>query len=332
MSRYFFGLDGGGSKTHIVLYEVDGGGFDLYAGPQSNYEGMPGGYRELAVVLKKMMTEILGRNGIGAGDIVRAAFGMGGVDTKKQHREISRIISGLGFTDFILANDAYLGVKAGSSNGFGISCVNGSGFSVAGIDDGGGMLQIGGIGHLTGDRGGSFWLVPEAVSYAYGELFKRYEPSELTGMITRELGAGSKDDFTEELHRRLNEDDSSFRLAVSKMVFTASKNGDRAARALLKKAGESFGESVLAVLDDLNFTREPEIILTGSLFQKQPDSYIVESLKIYLDKHYGKPFTARVLDAPSVLGALVWAAGDEGIGKRDELKNKINRRMTQDAG
>jgi len=323
MKKYYLGLDGGASKTHIALYEAEGAVVDLYAGRQSNYENMEGGYEELAVVLNEMTGELLGRNNIAPRDITSAAFGMAGVDTKKQYAVIHKILKNLGFNDFILSNDAYLGVKAGSSTGYGVSCVNGSGYSVAGIDDNGGMLQIGGIGSLTGDKGGSFWLVPESISYAYGELYKKYKPSLITKYIMEELKINTKDDYTEALHRRLYEDRRGLWLAVSKSLFEAAYVGDETAIGLLERSGRSYGESVFGILTDLNFIETPEIILTGSLYQKHPDSPIVNGLKKFLDAEYKKPYVTRVLDAPAVLGALVWAMGDDGKKIRGDLKNKL---------
>ena len=323
MKNYFLGLDGGGTKTHIVLYSPDDNLMDLYTGGASNYENMPRGYEELAEVLKDMFDNFLGKHGLTPKDIKRAAFGMGGVDTTLQHTEISKVLTGLGFNNYVLNNDAFLGVKAGASHGVGISCVSGSGFSVVGIGDGDTTLQTNGMGTYTGDSGGSCWLVPEAVRYIHGQLFRRYPATSMTERLKEIIGFTGADDFMDLLHERGVCNYKPFALAVGKMVFEEAAKGDGPAINLLETSGQAYGESILGILDRLSFMDPPEIILTGSLFQKNPDSPMVTRIQQFLEEHYDRPFILTTLDSPSVLGALVWALGDEAHGKRDALKSQL---------
>ena len=329
MKRYFLGLDGGGTKTHVLFYDAQANVLDMITGAASNYENMPGGYKELAQVLRSMICPFLTRHGLSPGDIENAAFGMGGVDSMKQHRDISKILTWLGFENFVLSNDAYLGIKAGTSSGVGISCVCGSGYSVVGIDSDGEMLQVGGMGAFTGDLGGAHWLVPEAVNHAHGQLFRRFPVSSLTPEIMHLLGIMEADEFMDAIHAHyFNGDRKAFTLAVCKIVFDAAAQKDPVTLKLLRKSGQAYGRSILGVLDNLVFDETPEIVLTGSLFQKYPESAIVMQLNEFLTEHYGKPFTTHVLDAPSVLGALYWAMGDIPAAERDKLRAMLIDKTT----
>jgi len=327
MKQYFLGLDGGGTKTHILLHEPSTGLMDLYTGPGSNYEGMPGLYVELEQVLKQMFDEFLGKHEIKPHDIKNAAFGMSGVDTKKQHIEITKVLTRLGFTNFKLDNDAILGVKAGTSRGVGVSCVNGSGFSVIGVGEDDATLQTGGMGHFTGDYGGAFYVVPEAMNYVHGELFRRYDASVITQGVMEYLEITSKFDYMEAVHAKFfNGDQKAFRLAVCKIVFAAAAQNDAAAVKILERSGRAYAENILGVLDNLKINAPAEIVLTGSLFQKYPDSVKVAKIDALLKTHYGKPFEIKILDTPSVLGALFWAMGAKGNvlkDVRDGLRDKM---------
>ena len=324
MKEYFLGLDGGGTKTHILLYERQSGLLDLFTGPGSNYENMPGGYGELSQVLKQMFDTFLGRYGIGPADIKKAAFGMSGVDSKKQLLEISKVLAGLGFGDFVLNNDAFLGVKAGTSRGVGISCVNGSGFSVVGIGTGDETFQTGGMGTLTGDYGGGFWLVPEAMSYVHGQLFRRYPVSLMTKPIMELLSFDDPRDYMDAVHERfVGGDKKSLNLSICKIVFDAAKQNDAAACGLLGRSARAYGENILGILDNLTFPEPVEIVLTGSLFQKHPDSHMVAKIKEFLENNYDKPFVISTLDVPSVLGALIWAMGDVAEDEMMTLREGI---------
>lgn len=77
----------------------------------------------------------------------------------------------MGLNDFVLCNDAFLGVKAGCTHGYGICAINGTGYTIAGIDPNRNMIQIGGQGALTGDVGGGGYLGMAVVSSVYNALF-----------------------------------------------------------------------------------------------------------------------------------------------------------------
>jgi len=326
-AKYYLGVDGGNTKTHIALYCPETDLLDLYRGGGSNYEVMAGGYAELSQVLKGMFEDFLSRHRLSLKDIHRAGLGMAGVDTKTQHDEISKVLSSLGLGNFDLGNDCVLGIKAAAESGYGISCVSGTGFSVVGLDENDVILQVGGMGYVTGDKGGGGYVTTEGISYVYGELFKRYAPSMLTDMLMKYLNITDKNDFMEAIHiKYYNEDIKGFTLAMSKMVFEAAEKGDKAATGILTGSAHAYGESVLGIFDNLSFNAGvPEIVLTGSLFQKNPESVLTEALTTYITTHYKKPFSVKVLDAPSVLGGLAWAfKNDGGLPKRDDVGKRLN--------
>ena len=321
----YLGLDAGGTKTHIALHNSETGVVDLYTGGTGNYEAMPGGYTELFTVLQKMLDEFLGRHGLTTADIHRAGFGMAGVDSKIQYDEIHNVLCRLGFKNFVLDNDCVLGVKAATSRGYGVACVCGSGFSCFAIGEDDKMLQLGGMGPVTGDSGGGGDTMTKTIAYVFGHLYKRYPASAMVQPVLARLGITDKNEFMNAVHYNLYVGDrKGFTLDICKIAFAAAKDGDAAAVNIFKSFAKAYGESVVGALDNVTLTGTVEIALTGSLFQKNPDSVLVTALSDYLKEHYGKPFKLNILDAPAVLGGLVWAMGDVSPEKRKELGERLN--------
>ena len=321
----YLGLDAGATKTHIALHNPETGLTDLYTGGCGNYEHMPGGYGELFTMLQKMLDEFLGRHGLTASDIGRAGFGMAGVDSQIQHDEIHKVLCKLGFTNFVLDNDCVLGVKAATSRGYGVACVCGSGFSCFAVGEDDKMLQLGGMGDVTGDIGGGTYTMNSVLAYVFGHLYKRYPVSAMVPPVMARLGIACKSEFMNAVHHNCFVGDrKSFCLDICKIAFTAAKSGDAAATGIMKTSAKSYGESVVGALDNVKLTGTAEIALTGSLFQNNPDSVLVTALSDYLKQHYGKPFVLNILNAPAVLGALVWAMGEVPPEKRKELGDKLN--------
>jgi len=324
MNKYYLGLDAGGTKTHIALYNPALNLIDLYTGGGGNYENMPGGYAELSTTIQGWLDDFLPKHGITTADISRAGFGMSGVDSQIQHDEIHKVLSGLGFKDFDLGNDCVLGIKAVTTNGYGIACVCGTGYSVVGLDENGELLQLGGMGAVTGDIGGGHYTMCQTLAYVFGNLYKRYPDSALVAPVMARLGITHKSEFMNATHHHSwVADGKVFCRDIAKIAFKTAQEGDAAATNIMKISAISYGEAVVGALDNLTFANPPEIALTGSVFQKNPDSVLISLLSDYLKEHYKKPFQIKILDAPAVLGALVWAMGKISDEERKELGKKL---------
>jgi len=188
------------------------------------------------------------------------------------------------------------------------------------------MLQIGGLGAMTGDDGGGFFFVPEAIRAAYGGLYKGYPPTALTPLLLRKFDIADKVDFLETLCRVRTGDDKGFSLAVSMLLYEAADSGDAAALEILARSGRAYGESVSAVLGNLRFPdgAPVEVTLAGSHFTKQPRSNTVRTLTAYLRKeHPDRTFSFRVLTSPCVLGALLWAL--EGLADPSAYREQLEK-------
>jgi len=218
-----------------------------------------------------------------------------------------------------------LGVKAATSRGYGVACVCGSGFSCFAVGEDDKMLQLGGMGEVTGDIGGGTYTTSATLAYVFGHLYKRYPASAMVQPVMARLGITCKSEFMNAVHHNCFVGDRrSFTLDICKIAFRAAKEGDGAAIEIMKTSAKAYGESVVGAFDNILLTGTAEIALVGSLFQKNPDSVLVTALSDYVKEHYGKPFVINVLDAPAVLGALLWAMGDVSPQVRQGLSDKLN--------
>lgn len=325
-NRYFLGLDGGGTKTHCVVYDAAADRMEFAVGGATNHEALPGGMEALPEAVGAIVLPLCARFGIAPADLAASAFGMGGVDTPMQHDLIGQMLSGLGFGRFTLANDAYLGVKAECA-AEGISAVNGSGYSVVGINAAGRMLQIGGHNEMTGDRGGGAYLVPAVIRTAYAELFKDGPRTALTGMLQEWLECGDPDGFCQATALRLMADAVGSYGAVSRILYRAAAGGDAEARRILTRCGQDYALSIRCVAKKLELASPVTVVLVGSQFARCEDPCAIDALRCSLAPAAGGPvFDLRVISTEPVAGALLWAL--ESAGVRPD-RGRINQRILQ---
>jgi N-acetylglucosamine kinase-like BadF-type ATPase len=323
MANYVLGIDGGGTKTHCALFDVSGKKIDFVQWGTTSHEVLDGGFNGFEEEIKKLIYYILDKNNIKLEEIKSAVFGLAGVDTAFQHKVISQIIKDIGIEKFILCNDAYLGIKAGSKEGIGICVINGTGNTIAGIDPINKMLQIGGQGEYTGDLGGGGGIGSKAIKAVYNYLFKCDEYTIMSEILFERLNITSKFEFIETIIDKENKGEISIS-TFSDVVFIAANMGDQIALKILEAVGRDCGRAIKGMLLELNFPRTNcvNIILAGSVIVKGENSTLVDYIKLEAcDQEEYTKLNFIILEKPPVAGAVIWAL--ENIGYSENNFEKI---------
>lgn len=322
MKKYVIGVDGGGTKTHCALFDLEGNKTDLIEWGPTNHETLRGGFADLRVELEGMLNFILKRNNLDKNDIINYAMGLAGVDTVAQYNTISGILNELGCGNLILCNDAYLGVKAGCRTGAGICAINGTGCTVAGIDPDGNMLQVGGQGGLTGDTGGGGLLGMKVISTVYNALFKEDTKTIMEDRMFSILNITSKYDYMEAVTEKINNGQLIIK-DLCKLVFEAANLGDTAALNILREMGHENAKSINGVIKNLNFSSNTiEVVLAGSVYVKGQNSTAIDTMKAETALwNPDKILSYKILSEPPVMGAVIWAL--ENYSTCEDIFSKV---------
>jgi N-acetylglucosamine kinase-like BadF-type ATPase len=309
MHEYVIGMDIGGTKSHLALFDTEGNFIDLGHWGCLNHEGLAGSFNQLEKELGQFVTQVISKNGISMKQITYSALGVAGVDTAKQNVIVSQIFRKLGFENFTLANDAYLGIPAGSKTGAGICAINGTGCTLAGLNKNGEKLQIGGVGAISADMGGGGYIGERIVGAVYCELFRKGEPTVLTSFLFEKLGITGKYDFVETIYDKMA--DGTFDIyKLSPLIFEAVIQNDNVAAGILREIAVSYANGISCMIEELKFPCDEElcIVLAGSVFVKGAHPLLVNSLKEKVkNDNADRLITYNLLNVPNVAGAVVWA-------------------------
>lgn len=300
-------VDGGGTKTHCVFIDESGEKLELLHYGSLNHERLSGGFAELQQCLATILNEIERRFACPATDIKTSVWGLAGIDTRSQNKKVSLMLAELGLRDFLLCNDAYLGIKAGTESGHGVCLVNGTGFNVLGVNAEGSRYQVGGLYNLTADFGGGFILGQTAISSSYRNLFYNKHISPLTRLVMDELGIQEADDFTDAVMERAARGDHHIS-SMAKLIFDAAQLGDAEASAMLQRMCHEYALATRVLFEHLPFPEAcVEIVLIGSLFTKNWYPDVLPMLENELLEHcQGHQFKLMPLTEPPVIGAISW--------------------------
>jgi N-acetylglucosamine kinase-like BadF-type ATPase len=312
MNRYVIGLDSGASKSHLAVFDTDGSLIAFGSWGPLNHEVLPGSFAQLEKELGEFIAGVLRPRGLGSEAVAYAVFGLGGVDTKRQHGIISGIIKKIGVERFTLCNDAYLGIAAACPDNVGVCAINGSGCTIAGISPQGKMLQIGGIGDFSRDLGGAGTIGMSVLGAVYESLFRCGEPTALTQPVFEILGIKNKYDYIDAVSEITTRED--FRLPdLNRLLFEHS--GDAVSQRLLLEIAKNYAGGINCIIRELGFARGQAvtIVFAGSVFSKEKNPVLTNMIKgrlAALCPEYLLKYT--VLKVPPVAGAIIWALGKLG--------------------
>ena len=323
--KYVLGVDGGGTKTHYALYDLEGNLVELVKGTAANHEKYENGYEVVKGLIDEVVNILLDNQGATMDDIAYAVFGLAGADVKRQYVELEKVISGIGLKNFEVYNDAFLGVKAGSEKGYGICSINGTGTSCVAVDNAGDWLQIGGTGFIFGDEAGSGHIADLLIRRVHDSLYRREKPTSMKEKLFKAFDITDDSELVEAVYEKgyTGIVDMPY---LNRIVFESANEGDEVALELLEFVGKQCASSVLGAIDRLDFGNDPiDVIMAGSIYVKGENPTLNDTFKKMVSAGTDKDLNFIVLDVPPVIGAVTWAL-EKALGKYDTdiRKNVIN--------
>jgi N-acetylglucosamine kinase-like BadF-type ATPase len=260
--RYLLGVDVGGSKTHALIADEAGCAVGFGTAGEGNYQGV--GYTGFLSSMRGSMGAALAEAGIRAEQIAGAGFGIGGYDWPSQLQRHRRVVSGLGLNCSIeVVNDTIIGLIAGTSEGWGVVVVGGTGCNSRGRDRLGREGRVTGEGSRFGEWGGGIELVGKAIQAVSHEWCRRGPQTQLSQTFLEMTEAQNLDDLIEGLDLGRYHASADW----ARVVFRVAYAGDTVARDLVVWAGHELGELACAVIRQLGFQDEAvEVVQIGGLF------------------------------------------------------------------
>lgn len=325
MKEYILGVDGGNTKTDYFLFDLEGNFIDFIREGTCSHEGLPDSFNGSYRVMKDVFDRFLTRNNLKPEDIKASVFGLAGVDTPFQKTQLENIISKLGFKNFNVVNDSFLGIKPITE--VGVCSINGTGTSTGGIDLDGNYLQVGGIGYFTGDEAGGRWLAKRAIRQVHDSLYRFGKDTVLIKIVMDELGITDKYYFTEAISERIR-NVNLHKLTLA--VFDNANKGDEVCLDLLKEMADNLARSTGGCVVNLNLGDNPTVILAGSVWVKGSCPVLVEEFKKKINYYTKKECNVVVLKNPPATGAIIWAL-ELATGKypSQEMKDLISKNVTE---
>lgn len=266
MTRYFLGVDIGGTKSYTMIAAEDGRIVGEYLTGAGNYQSV--GYDGFAHTLAQGVNAALAEAGLNTADISGAGFGVAGYDFDSDGDAMHPIIRALGMdAPYALVNDAVISLVGGAVEGWGVAVVAGTSCNCRGRDRAGREGRIVGNGAAFGEYAGSVELVAEAIRAVSRAWSRRGPATALEAALMARVGARDTLDLVEGLSKGY------FQLGPqdAPLIFQTAAGGDAVARELIVWAGRELGGLACGVIRQLNLEDEAfDVVLSGSFYKGSP--------------------------------------------------------------
>lgn len=294
MTRILYaGIDGGGTKTAIVIVDETGNVVSRVQVSTSNAAVV--GHEAAGTVLRQGITDALAAAGPDA-ILASAWFGLSGSDRPEDHQRLRPHVAGLA-TEIRMSNDAelLLGALPGS---IGVAVVSGTGSIAFGRAASGERARAGGWGHIFGDEGSGYDLARRALDAYSREIDGRGPSTSLTPRLKAHLGLVEPYQLIAWAYAKETTKGDIARL--SRLVVTEADAGDAVARGIVEGSARELATTVGTVARRLGFSHALPLALTGGMLVQ-----VATFRQLVLDRLRGEwpEIHAQLVDDPALAAA-----------------------------
>jgi N-acetylglucosamine kinase-like BadF-type ATPase len=307
----YLGVDGGGTKTALVLIDRDGRILATHSAPGSYYLTI--GIDALGRVLADAVGAILAKAALRAEQVDFAFFGLPAYGEDASLADaLSRLPQQcLAAEKFACGNDMICGWAGSLLCRDGISVVAGTG-SIGYGERAGAAARSGGWGELFSDEGSAYWIACRGLNLFARMSDGRAEPGPLYEIVRQAVGIGDDLDLCGHVYTHLGGDRAEI-AQFCKLVTQAVLQGDDQAALILQQAAFELALIADAIRRRLGFAvAEPvPVSYSGGVFDNA-GALLLQHFRASLQALWPR-YEVREPVLPPAIGAALYAAKCRGV-------------------
>lgn len=297
-------VDGGNSKTEVVVCDDTGAVLGHAIGPGSNHQ-TAGGLAEAMRRLDLLVAAARADARLEEADrLALAAVYLAGADLPVELAMLTDAVTAAGWADkSIVDNDTLALLRAGTDAPDAVAVVCGAGINCVGRAADGRTVRFPALGVITGDWGGGDELGATALWHASRAEDGRGPATALTTAIAAHFGMTSAAAVAAAAHldpavaARLGE--------LAPVLFRVARDGDEVARSVVRRQGEEVALLAIAALRRLELTSVPATVVLGGGVLRGRDPLLHNDIRERLAAAAPLARITVVTDPPVVGAALL---------------------------
>ena len=266
MSEIVIGVDGGGSRTRVIVGTAEGEILATAEGPKSAVT--PGQAQRSADVIAELVAQALGEIALPGAVFPRVLYcGVAGTGRDEERRALHAALDEKELAEEVVVDsDGLIAMYDALEDRAGILLVVGTGSIAYGRSPAGEIVRCGGWGPVFGDEGSGGWIGRKALGIVAASSDGREPPTALLFPIL----AATQCEDVEDLIPWAAAADAKMFASLVPVVFTTAASGDPRANALLTLAAEELVLHVRALARQLFIDERAAVAvaLSGGLMDR----------------------------------------------------------------
>ena len=266
--RFVIGIDGGGTKTHAILVDLEGNVVkEAFAGP---CHLLKIGIEASAQVLFDAVAEICRLAECSPEQVQRIVIGVAGGGRAIDRTVVADHLVQLGvkkkfpLKNIVVETDAQIALEAAFAGGPGIILIGGTGSIALYRTEDNKILRAGGWGSIIGDEGSGFAIGRDGLNAVFRQHDGRSEKTLLTKKALQFYGVAQVEHLVTKIYHE-KADVASF----APQVFEAVNERDRVAHGVLVKNSNDLAELVRVLIMQVRPKRKLPICLMGGMLESE---------------------------------------------------------------
>lgn len=319
--KYIIAYDGGGTKTHIGLFDEVGHVLYQNTGSGCNHASSDG--HQFKIVIEKLFLDALHSLKLKPSDISFIYLGLSGADIESDFIKLNQAGSEIfGNIPFKIVNDAWIIMRSGLKSAFGAVAICGTGTNSAAIGIHGEKAILRSLGFTLGIYGGGLDIAREALHFAFRSEELTYHKTLLEAKIPPLLGCSSMNDVVDLFYPTAKLTKQEFG-KITALVFECADKGDQVSKEILIKIGKYIGEQTGGVIKQVHIENlEVPVVIGGRVFEGT-SPYLINEFTKNLKLTCPKAYIIKPKFKP-VVGAYLSALDELNIAQDEQVDKNLN--------
>ncbi|GAB1442755.1 BadF/BadG/BcrA/BcrD ATPase family protein [Ignavibacteriales bacterium] len=302
--HYYIGIDGGGTKTHLVCLDEKKNNLGESFGGNSNF--LLNGLETVTETLFNLINDFISSKNLNYGDLAAVVLGTTGAgrvaDAQRlEHFVLQKFSShNIQLPRFTVVSDARIALETAFPGVSGAIMIAGTGSIMFGKNILGEILRVGGFGRFLGDEGSGYKLGQRGLTAVARAMDGRGDYTILKDIVAQKFGFNEPNDMISAVYS------NGFDIAsVAPLVIEAAGEGDEIAIKILDEESDGLIDHIKAMKSKF----ENEILkvsFVGSVLTKE--NIFSQLFKKKLSERHPDVVIQQTLEPP-VMGAVYLGMG-----------------------
>ncbi|GAA2094647.1 N-acetylglucosamine kinase [Actinomadura alba] len=304
-------IDGGNSKTDVVVVARDGGVLAGFRG--GGFRPHEVGQQAAVDVIASAVAAALDQAGAVPGvPVDHVAAYLANADLPEEEESLTRALRERGWSRTVrVGNDTFALLRAGASKGWGVAVVCGAGINCLGVGPDGRVSRFPALGPHTGDWGGGMQIGDLALWNAVRGEDGRGPRTSLTAAVAGHFGVGTAVDVGLALHS--GELASGRLMELTPVLLDVAAEGDAVALSVVDRLADEVTALGTVTLRRLGLLESPaEVVLGGGVLTARHPLLMRGIERRYAERAPRADLV--VAEAPPILGAALLGLDEVGAG------------------